>query len=353
MSSFVESLARPAILKLAAYKSARSLATKGEIFLDANESPWLPYDGAPKRVNRYPEPQPGKLVTALSALYGVRPETILAGRGADDAIDTLVRTFCEAERDGILILPPTYGMYEVAAGIQGARIEKIPVDARNEFRVDADTVIAAWRPGLKLVFLCSPNNPTGNVIPAPTVEAICRGLLGRAIVVLDEAYVEFADVASMASRLEDLPNLVVLRTLSKAWALAGARCGVALGNPALIALLQKVRAPYPLSSPATEVVLQALAEPGIARERIARTKAERERLARALAELPAIDRVFPSEANFLLFRATEPAKLLEASRAAGIVLRDRGHEAGLAGCIRVSVGTEAENDRLLEVLRGL
>ena len=258
-------LARPEVRDLVPYSSARSLATEGEIFLDANESPWEPFDGDEALfLNRYPEPQPEALLTKLAILYGVPKPSIFMGRGADDAIDTLVRTFCAAGKDSILICPPTYGVYEVAARIQGAGICRVPVSMENGFEVDADAVLSAWKPGIKMVFLCSPNNPTANLIPVSTIERICQGLEGRAVVVLDEAYVEFASGESLCGRIAEFPNLVVLRTLSKAWALAGARCGVAIAHPAVIGLLQKVRAPYPLSAPSIRVALRGLSAEGVA-----------------------------------------------------------------------------------------
>ncbi len=351
-----EKLARPAIVKMAAYKSARSLATEGEVFLDANESPFLPdlRDAAACRVNRYPEPQPKAIVAQLASIYGVRPAQILVGGGADDAIDALVRVFCEAGREGILICPPTYGVYEVAADIQGAFVDKLTVRAQDGFAIDARTVIASAREGVKLVFICTPNNPTGNTVPAETIAAICRGLRGRALVVVDEAYVEFADTPSMAAAIDELANLVVLRTLSKAWAMAGARCGVALGHADVIALLQKVRAPYPISSPSAVLVAEALSPGGrdACAARVARIRGERGRLAASLAAIPLVEKVFPSEANFILLKARDAGAFLAACRRRGVIVRDRSGDPGLQGYIRVSVGSAEENDILLEALRG-
>ena len=347
-------LARPEVRELVPYSSARSLSTEGEIFLDANESPWGPFDGDDAlELNRYPEPQPEALLAKLSNLYGVPNSSLFMGRGADDAIDALVRTFCAAGKDSILICPPTYGVYEVAARIQGATVRRVPVQMENGFEVDPDAVLSAWASGTKLVFLCSPNNPTGNLIPPSSIERICRGLEGRAVVVLDEAYVEFAREESFCERMGDFPNLVVLRTLSKAWALAGARCGVAIAHPAVIELLQKVRAPYPLSAPSLKVALKGLSAEGVAAagERVSRILKSRGELARQLSLLPQVERVFPSEANFILVKVKSGQAFLAACRSRGIVVRDRSRDAGLMDCVRISVGSEIENQTLLDALR--
>ncbi len=343
-------LLRPAIRELRAYKSARSLGIQGKIFLDANESPWSP--AGTTALNRYPEPQPKRLLAALSSLYAVKPEQIMMGRGADDAIDVIVRSFCEAGKDAILICPPTYGVYEVAANIQGAEVLRVPVTEGTGFTVNAQAVIAAVTPTTKIVFLCSPNNPTGNLVAAETVEEIARALDGKCLVVLDEAYIEFASAPSFTSRLEAFPNVVVLRTLSKAFALAGARLGVAIGNAELIAVLQKVRAPYPISAPAETVVMSTLGENGLAatRARIERLKGERARLVAALEKCELIETVFPTEANFVLVKATDSAELLKRTLAFGIVVRDRSGEA--ANCVRISVGSEEENSAFLSAVRG-
>lgn len=343
-------LLRPAILELKAYQSARSLGFKGSLYLDANESPWSAAVGTDW--NRYPDPQPPKLMAALAEIYGVRREALVAGRGSDDAIDFLVRAFCEAGRDAILICPPTYGVYEVAANVQGATVRRLPVSAQNNFAIDAQKVIAAWTPETKLVFLCSPNNPTGNLVPAETISQIAEGLVGKALVVVDEAYIEFANAPSFATRATDYPNVVVLRTLSKAWALAGARLGVAIGHPDLISVLQKVRAPYPIAAPAAEGVLKCLDTRGReqCRERVARLVGERERLRQALLACPEVEEIYPSEANFLLVRGSDGRVLMKKLLEQGIVARDRGQE--IANCVRITVGSPEENDQVLAALAG-
>jgi histidinol-phosphate aminotransferase len=334
-------LARAAIRELTPYSSARDEAEHGEIWLDANESPW---DGP---LNRYPEPQPRALVAALAELYGVAPEAMVVGRGVDEAIDLLVRVFCESGRDGILICPPTYGMYEVAAHIQGAAVERVPLD-RREWLPDVDAILAAWQEHLHLVILCSPNNPTGRAVPRETVDRLCRELAGRALVVVDEAYVELCPERSVVNLLPAHENLVVLRTLSKAWALAGARCGAALAAPAIAELLHKARAPYPLAQPVVAAVLGALADRRGMQERVAVLVAERQRLADELMRLSGVERVFTSDANFLLVQVRNPDWWLSRCRSGGIVIRDRSGVVDRG--LRISVGTPTENRALVAAL---
>ncbi len=350
----IMALARKAILDLKPYSSARSLVTAGSCFLDANESPWAPFPGGEESagLNRYPEPQPARLRAALSELYGVAENSIFIGRGADEAIDTLVRVFCEAGQDQILICPPTYGVYEIAAQIQGAGVVRVPLD--KDFKIDVQRVLASWQPSVKIVFLCSPNNPTGNVVAAAAIETLCAGLASRAVVVLDEAYLEFSKTPSFARRLAEFPNLIVLRTLSKALSLAGARCGVALGNSEVVALMQKTRAPYPLSTPSVRAVLRALSDEGqeLARERLILLLTERAWLLEQLRASRAVEQVYPTDANFVLVRVPDAAALVSRCRAAGVIIRDRSLEPGLKNCVRISVGNRDENEQLLAQLKG-
>lgn len=341
----ITKLARRSVLEMSAYKSARSLGIQGEVFLDANESPW-------GTLNRYPAPQPSELLTQLSLLYGVEKDWLTVGRGTDDAIDWLVRTFCEAGQDQVGVCPPTYGMYEVSANLQGAAIVRFPTSKENGFAIDAKRIISNWTPSLKLIFLCSPNNPTGSVVSHEVIGELAEGLFGKAIIVVDEAYIEFSSTPSFLSRIKEFPNVVVLRTLSKAWALAGARCGTAVALPAITQLLQKVRAPYPIPQPTLEVVLSSLKSRRPLESRLGEWTMERERLHVALASLPEVVRVFPSEANFLLLETTNSAAFFERCLKGGVVIRDRNSDHGLENCVRVTVGTAEENSRLLAVLRG-
>jgi histidinol-phosphate aminotransferase len=339
-------LARPTIRTLKPYSSARSVTKTGDIFLDANESPWGEF-------NRYPEPQPWLLRNLLAKIYERDVDEVFLGRGTDEAIDTLVRTFCESGKDSILICPPTYGVYEVAAHIQGAKVSLLPQFAENGFSISTKRLIEAHRPDIKIVFLCSPNNPTGHLIDDKTLEEVTDGLREKAVVVVDEAYMEFSGKPSFARRIDDFPNLIVLRTLSKAWGLAGVRCGVALGHPAVVELLQKVRAPYPLSTPAVREAMKALTSQEAhiqLRERITEIARARENLRSELSKFSFVEQVFPSAANFILIKVKDATSVMEACRRRGIVLRDRSHDFGLMNCIRISVGTPSENVLFLKAL---
>ncbi len=320
--------------------------------LHANENPWrAPADSSRAGLNRYPEPQPRELITRLAELYEVAPERILVTRGSDDAVDVLVRGFCAAGRDAVMTFPPTFGMYRVAARVQGAGVMEVPLERGHRFDLGAGTVLAAWRPAAKLVFLCSPNNPTGNVLDEGVIPKLCDALEGRAIVAVDEAYIEFAG-PSATGLLERFSNLVILRTLSKAYALAGARCGVLLGEPELVDFLRRLLPPYPLPSLSVEAALAAL-EPDrleVARHRIALLRRAREALEKALQPLPQVRRVWPSAANFLLVETDGVAGFVARCRAGRILVRDFPGEACLEDCVRITVGNEAQNRRLVTLL---
>jgi len=345
----VLALVRPDILALAPYSSARKEAKGGRVWLDANENPATPAAGQPL-FNRYPDPQPPDLLAKLAGLYGVTSAQCLVTRGSDEGIDLLLRTFCRAGQDAILITPPTYGMYVVAAGIQGAKVVKVPLVRNTNFGLDADAVLAAVSKDVKLVFLCSPNNPTGGLLERASVLKIVRSLAGRAVVVLDEAYVDFADQPSLATEIPANPNLVILRTLSKAFGLAGARVGTTIADPAIIAVLQKVIAPYPVPVPVLLAALGALSDEGLAaaRQSVAMLLSERARLAAALPKLPAVKQVWPSDTNYLLVEVADSAKAMSLARGTGVIWRDRSKD--VPNTIRITVGTAAENDETLEVM---
>lgn len=342
-------LVRPDILALTAYSSARKESKGGRVWLDANENPQTPSAAKPL-LNRYPEPQPVDLIAQLATLYGVTPAQVLVTRGSDEGIDLLLRTFCRAGQDAILITPPTYGMYVVAAGIQGARTVTVPLIREKNFALDTEAVLKAVTPEVKIVFLCSPNNPTGGLLDRAAVMSLVNALAGRAVVVVDEAYVDFSGQPSLAAELPANPNLVVLRTLSKAYGLAGARVGTTIADPAVIAVLQKVIAPYPIPAPVLVAALAALTPAGLAAAKIsvATLVAERTRLAAALPKLPAVKRVWPSDANYLFVEVADSAMAMAAGRAAGVVWRDRSKD--VPNHIRITVGTAEENNATLEVL---
>ncbi|MGN2246199.1 histidinol-phosphate transaminase [Frateuria sp. GZRR35] len=345
-------LARAEIRALVPYSSARMEATGGALLLNANESAWAPFGDEGLECHRYPDPQPLALVERLAALYGVRPDQVLVGRGSDEAIDLLVRAFCRAGEDAILVQPPTFGMYGVCARVQNAAVIEVPLAA--DFALDADALLAAVKPAVKLVFVCAPNNPTGAGVSLETVEYLARQLAGRALLVVDEAYVEFADAPSAAILLDRYEHLAVLRTLSKAWALAGARIGCLLAHPEVVALLRRILPPYPLPRPCVAAALDALSPAGqvAARERIGVVRAERARMAAALGAIPGVLAVLSSQANFLAVRFEDAAAVYRRLFEAGIVVRDVRRYPGLADALRITVGTPQENDRVLAVLGG-
>ena len=343
-------LARPDILTLQPYQHAAWEPSLER--MHANEMPWrADGDTTTAGLNRYPEPQPIELIEHMAKLYAVAPECVLAGRGSDEGIDLLVRSFCRAGVDSVMICPPTFGMYKVSARIQGAGLIEVPLLASQAFALDTDAVLAAWTPTCKLVFLCTPNNPTGGLIQRAAIERICEQLTNRAIVVVDEAYIEFAGVESISSQLQRFPNLVVLRTLSKAYALAGARCGAVLAHPDIVQLLSTVITPYSLPTQTIEAVLKFTdGEHRVAAaSRIAAILVERARLVERLRRIPAIRRVWNSATNFLLMECTDTALVFAAATAAGLIIRNPGSPF-LPGCLRVSVGTPEQNDRLLRAI---
>lgn len=347
-------LARPDLLGLEPYRHARW--TPDLERLHANESPWCTA-GQDSRdgLNRYPEPHPAALPERLAELYGVASERVLAARGSDDAIDLLVRGFCRAGTDAVLICPPTFPMYAVAARIQGAAVIEMPLRREQGFALDAAAIAQRVRAGdtcIKIVFICSPNNPTGNLVEPAAIEELCAALSDRAIVAVDEAYIEFAGTGSHADRLPRFPNLVVLRTLSKAYALAGVRCGALLGDPAVVGFLGRLVPPYALPSPSIEAALEGL-EPSrhaAANARLRIIAEERARVAAALEQIPQVRKVWPSAANFLLVDCVDAARCLRAAVAAGLLLRDLTGQPELAESLRITIGTPAQNDRLLRAL---
>jgi len=350
MSSVLD-IARPDLIGLQPYQHAAWEPTLER--MHANELPWRALgDNTRAGLNRYPEPQPRELVLGLASLYGVAPERVLVGRGSDEAIDLLVRGFCRAERDRIMVFPPTFGMYKVAAKIQGAGVVEVPLDRARGFALDEAVLLDRWQPGTKILFFCSPNNPTGNLLDAGVIHRVCSRLAGQALVVVDEAYVEFAGTPSLGDALDEHNNLVVLRTLSKAHALAGARCGTLLGDPSLVDLLRRMIPPYSLSGPTIEAALHALEPPqlAISRARHQMIVAERVRLAAALARLPIVRQIWPSAANFLLIESVDPDRAFRAAISAGLLIRDVRSHPGLGNHLRVSIGTAEQNDRLLQAL---
>ena len=339
-------LARPDILSLKAY----SHASWDPAFerLHANELPWrAETDRSVAGLNRYPEPHPHVLAQRLATLYGVSDAQLLPGRGSDESIDLLVRGFCRAGVDNVVICPPTFGMYAVAARIQGAEVREVPLLPGRGFALDTESVLAACDANTKIVFLCSPNNPTGNAMEPAAIEQLLVTLANRSLVVVDEAYLEFSGDASLTSALSRHPNLVVLRTLSKAFGLAGARVGSLIAASEIVALLAKVIPPYSIPQLTIEAVLATLEGPQLAiqRERVVQIRAERERLRIALASCRLVQKIWPSVANFLLVDFTDVERVLGAARAAKLLIRDMRNVSPQS--LRISVGSPEQNDRLI------
>lgn len=348
MSSIL-SLARPDILELQPYQHASWDPALER--LHANEMPWRAQgDNTAAGLNRYPEPQPRALVERMAQLYDVSASRVLVGRGSDEAIDLLVRAFCRAGRDSVVTCPPTFGFYKVAARIQGAQVVEVPL-LRGSFALDVPSVIDAGR-SAKIIFLCSPNNPTGNLLDEAAMLEVTRALATSALVCVDEAYLEFAGRASLATRLAEFSNLVVLRTLSKAYALAGARLGTLIASAEIVALLRRIIPPYAIPVTSAEDVLKLTEAPqrAMAAARILAILAERERVQRRLEACDAVVRVYPSDANFLLVECRDAGRFLAAGKSVGLLVRDFSSAPGLANCLRITIGTPEQNERLLDAL---
>jgi histidinol-phosphate aminotransferase len=342
-------LARPEIVSLKPYSHAAWLPNLTR--LHANEAPWRPTgDVSEAGLNRYPEPQPADLIQRLASLYQVPAECVLATRGADEAIDLLSRVYLRAGSDAILQPSPTFGMYQVSARIQGAAVYEVPLRREHGWSLDPEELLRAWRPEMKLVYLCSPNNPTANSFEHAAIEHICKALDGKAIIVIDEAYIEWSRGPSLTAWLQRFQTLAILRTLSKAHALAGARLGALLARPELIQLAKRVIPPYALAQPTVEAAIRALAPEELyrSRERLVGLLAERERLHRALQASPRVDKVWPSDTNFLLIDCRDVQRFLADSIAGGLIVRDlRGYPA-LPRSLRITVGAPEHNAALLQ-----
>ena len=334
-------LVRPNILALQPYSTARDEYAGGgiDVWLDANESP---YDNG---VNRYPDPHQRELKAQLAALKGVRSGQIFLGNGSDEAIDLAFRIFCEPGRDTAVSIAPTYGMYRVAAQTNGVELREVPLGA--DFSLPVEALLAAADGRTKLLWLCSPNNPTGNAFPDREIEELLRRFDG--VVVLDEAYIDFAAGPGFLARLGEFGNLIVLQTLSKAWGMAGLRLGLAFASEAVAGLFARVKYPYNINSLAQQAVAERLTED--ISPQVAEIRAERDRLAPQLAACPAIERVYPSDANFILVRTPDPDRMYDALISAGVIVRNRSRIPGCEGCLRITVGTPAENARMIETVK--
>jgi histidinol-phosphate aminotransferase len=345
----IEALARPEIRDLHVYETA--VQTNGAIRLHANESFWS-RDSNAAAMNRYPELRPTELQSLLAERFGVAEDNLLATRGSSEAIDLLIRTFCRAGKDNIIISRPTFVMYQVFAEIQGAEVIDCPLLAENDFELNTDSLANKCTQDSKLIFVCSPNNPTGNVVPKANVVRLLESRKDQSIIVVDEAYIEFSDMASTAELIASYDNLVVLRTLSKALALAGARCGAVIGSPALIRILSGVLAPYALATPVVDCVLRAMSKDDEAssQEKVRQTILERERMSKMLQAISSVKMLWPSQANFLLVQFQNLEEIQSRLQAERILIRDLSGSPGLDNFARITIGTSDENNRLLAAL---
>lgn len=346
----IEELARDNVRALTPYQSARRLGGSGDVWLNANEFPTpVEYPLTQQTLNRYPECQPKAVIENYAAYAGVKPEQVLVSRGADEGIELLIRAFCEPGKDAVLYCPPTYGMYSVSAETFNVELRKVA--ARDDWQLDLQA-IADNLDGVKVVFVCSPNNPTGQLINPQDIRTLLEMTRGKALVVADEAYIEFCPQATLAGWLDEYPHLVILRTLSKAFALAGLRCGFTLANKPVIDLLMKVIAPYPLSTPVADIAAQALAPQGInaMRDRVAQILVERQYLMNALKSIPCVEQVFDSETNYILVRFTASSSVFKSLWDQGIILRDQNKQPSLSGCLRITIGTREESQRVIDAL---
>jgi len=346
----IEELARDNVRALTPYQSARRLGGSGDVWLNANEFPTpVEYPLTQQTLNRYPECQPKAVIENYAAYAGVKPEQVLVSRGADEGIELLIRAFCEPGKDAVLYCPPTYGMYSVSAETFNVELRKVA--ARDDWQLDLQA-IADNLDGVKVVFVCSPNNPTGQLINPQDIRTLLEMTRGKALVVADEAYIEFCPQATLAGWLDEYPHLVILRTLSKAFALAGLRCGFTLANKPIIDLLMKVIAPYPLSTPVADIAAQALAPQGInaMRDRVAQILVERQYLVNALKSIPCVEQVFDSETNYILVRFTASSSVFKSLWDQGIILRDQNKQPSLSGCLRITIGTRQESQRVIDAL---
>lgn len=347
----IEAIVRPEIATLRAYVTAEQVSAT--VRLNANEAPHSPWQADTRDgLNRYPEIRPQRLQARLAQLFDADPAALLATRGSSEAIDALIRAFCRPYTDNIVVTPPTFSMYRVYADVQAAKTINVPLLAEPDFALDTDAVLEACTPETKLLFICSPNNPTGALVPRDDILALVQGRAGQSLVVVDEAYLEFSGARSVADEIGRYDNLVVLRTMSKAWGLAGVRCGALLASPEVIAMLERVLAPYSFSTPATDCLLKALDSTRVpdARQLVVQTIAERGRLRQRLARLDCVRHIWHSDSNFLLVQFDDLAAVHRRVSKARILVREFSGDSMLDNCARITVGDPDENDMLLAAL---
>jgi histidinol-phosphate aminotransferase len=337
---------RPHILTLTPYASARDEyeGTEG-IFLDANENPLGSI--TPDAYNRYPDPYQWALKKKIAAIRKAEVKQIFLGNGSDEAIDLLIRATCSPQSDEVILLPPTYGMYEVSAAINDVRMVKVPLTP--DFQIDLPNVLEAIRPTSKLIFLCSPNNPTANLLKAADIITILQKFPG--LVVVDEAYIDFAPEHTFVNKLQDFPNLVVLQTFSKAWGLAGLRLGMAFASREIIAILNKLKSPYNINTLTQELVEQSLDNLSAKEQMTTQILHDKQTLKDQLSGLPVVQHIYPSDANFLLVKVTDARAMYQHLIEDKIIVRDRSKVILCENCLRITVGMARENAKLIESMK--
>ena len=339
----IDNLVRENIKRLVPYSSARD-EFKGEarVFLDANENSL----GSPltKWYNRYPDPLQLKVKEKLSIIKGVPGNNIFLGNGSDECIDILIRAFCEPGLDNIIICPPTYGMYKVSADINNVAVKKVKLT--TEFQLDLAGIEEAIDGNTKMIFLCSPNNPTGNSLRRQDIEVILNNFFG--IVVIDEAYINFSRTRTFSASLADYPNLAVMQTFSKAWGLAALRLGITFASAEIIHVMNKIKPPYNIGQASQELVLKAMEEVAQVNDMIRILVEQREQLREKLSQLAVVEKIYASDANFLLVKVKDAKSMYEFLLTEGIVVRDRSLVELCEGCLRITVGTETENSQLIQ-----
>lgn len=339
-------LIRPAIKAMKSYSSARDeFESQDEdlVFLDANENPF------PNGLNRYPDPQQMQLKNKLAALKGLRPSQILCGNGSDEVLDLIFRAFCEPNKDAIITLTPTYGMYAVLANLNGIQQQCVSLTA--DFQIDVPAVLNAIQPNSKLLFICSPNNPSGNVMNRTAVKGILKAFQG--LVVIDEAYIDFTNTESWLEDLSKYSNLVVTQTLSKAYGLAGIRLGICYASEEIIAVLNKIKPPYNINSLTQNAALTAISKQENTKQQLKTILDQRTELIKEFKKIAWIEKLYPTDANFILIRVDNANLRYEKLKNKGIIVRNRTHEDGCTNCLRITVGTAEENKRLINTLNTL
>ncbi len=349
--SLADKLCRSSVQQLTPYASARRIGGQGSVWINANELPHnMTFNGSLTRLNRYPEFQPPQLLSAYSDYCKIKTENILLTRGADEGIELLIRTFCEAGQDSIAFCPPTYGMYKISAETCGVNYQEIALSKNLDLPNNLDKLVST---DVNILFLCNPNNPTGSLISNEQFEHLLSLTKETTIVVVDEAYIDFCPEQSIVRLIAKYPNLVVLRTLSKAFGLAGLRCGFVLADSSIIACLKKVIAPYPVPTPVATIATQALSATGlkVMQQHVEKINTDRAQLTSYLCALSSVDIVLKSSANFITVRFHNADNIWKTLIANGIVARNMATYIRLENCIRFTIGTTEEMQQLCNVLR--